>query len=99
MLFISSHTFKTFTRHGLNLIFREGVELDNGVTVVVNCYDVVSPNPHCCKSDISERYFVEKLFRTSKLELVCLRRVEIVYNLPTLFQIQQFFSINSITIR
>jgi len=41
MLFILSHTFKTFTRYGLTLIFREGAELENGVIVVVNCYDVV----------------------------------------------------------
>jgi len=34
--------------------------LENDVTVVVNCNDVVSPIPQYCKSDISECYFVEE---------------------------------------
>jgi len=37
--------------------------LENEVTVVVNCYDVVPPNPHYCKSDTSKCYCVEKFLR------------------------------------
>jgi hypothetical protein len=54
---------KTFTMHALTLIFLEGAHLDNDVTVVVSCYDVVSPTPNCCKSDINERFGVEKFVR------------------------------------
>ena len=33
---------------------------ENFVKVVVNCYDVVSSSPDCCKSDISESNLVEE---------------------------------------
>jgi len=56
-----SYLYKTFTRHGLTYCGIEGAELDNDVTVVVNCYDGDSPTPHCCKCDICEYYFIEQL--------------------------------------
>jgi len=54
---------KTFTIHVLTLICLEGAHLENDVTVVVNCYDVVSPTPNCYKIDINERSGVEKFVR------------------------------------
>jgi len=54
---------KTFTIHVLTLICLEGAQLENDIIVVVSCYDVVSPIPDCCKSDISERSCVEKYVR------------------------------------
>jgi len=49
--------------HVLTLICLEGTHLENDVTVVVSCYDVVSPTPNCCKSGKSESYFVGKYVR------------------------------------
>jgi hypothetical protein len=37
--------------------------LENDFTIVVNLYDVVSPNPDCFKSDIIECYRLEKCVR------------------------------------
>jgi len=41
-----------FMRHGLTFVRIGGAVLENSVTVVVNCYDVESLTPDCCKSDI-----------------------------------------------
>ena len=38
----------------LSLICLEGAEFENDVTFVVNCYDVESPIPYCCKRNIIE---------------------------------------------
>ena len=54
---------KIFTRHVLTLIWLQGTELENFVTVVVNCYDVVPPTIDCCKSKLSEYCCVEKCVR------------------------------------
>jgi hypothetical protein len=53
----------TFTMQVLTLIIIEAAHLENDVTFVVNCYDVVSPTPNYCKSDISEHSGVEKFVR------------------------------------
>jgi len=42
---------KIFIMHVLTLIWLGRTELVNAVTVVINCYDVVMPIPHCCKCD------------------------------------------------
>ena len=47
-----------------------GVVLQNDVIVIVNCYDVVSPIPVVCKSDINEYYCVEKFVGIYILELL-----------------------------
>ena len=47
-----------------------GVVLQNDVRFIVNCYDVVSPIPDGCKSDINEYYCVEKFVRIYILELL-----------------------------
>ena len=44
--------------------------LQNDVIVIVNCYDVVSPIPVVCKSDINEYYCVEKFVGIYILELL-----------------------------
>jgi hypothetical protein len=54
---------KKFTRHVLTLIWVEGTMFENTVTAIFNCYDVVSPSPGCCKSNISECYLVEEFIR------------------------------------
>ena len=66
-----------FTRYGLTFVRIGGAVLENSVTVVVNCYDVGSPTPDCCKSDISDCYYVEKLIRILILELHFVRLGEI----------------------
>jgi len=43
---------KTFTSNVLTFVCLEEAQLENDVTVVVNCYDVVSPNRNRCKCDI-----------------------------------------------
>ena len=58
-----SYLYKIFTRHGLTFCGIEGTDFDNDVTVVVNCYDGGSPTPLCCKCDICECNFIEKLAR------------------------------------
>jgi hypothetical protein len=55
--------FKRFTMHALTFICHEGAQLQNVVTVVVSCWDVVSPTPNCCKSNINELSGVEKFVR------------------------------------
>jgi hypothetical protein len=40
-----------FRRHRLTFLGIGGAVLENSVTVVVNCYDVESLTPDCCKSD------------------------------------------------
>jgi len=45
---------KIFKCHGLTLVGIEGVDLENDVTIVVNCYGVDSHTRQCCKSDIIE---------------------------------------------
>jgi len=64
------HTCKLFTRHGLTLVGTDRALLQNGVTVVFNCYDVVSPIPGFCKSDINECNCVEKFVSIYILELL-----------------------------
>jgi hypothetical protein len=41
------------------LVGLEGEDLENDVTVVVNCCDTMSPVPACCKSDTRDSYCVE----------------------------------------
>ena len=36
---------------------------ENEVMIVVNCYDVMPPNPHYCKSNKSKCYCLEKFFK------------------------------------
>jgi hypothetical protein len=80
------------------LICLEGAHLENDVMVVVNCYDVVTPTPNCCKNDISERSGVEKFVRIYILELHFVRRVEIAHYSTTQYQTQQYNTMNYITI-
>ena len=54
---------KIFIRHRLTIYGIEEALLENEVTIVVKCYDVVSPNPHCWKSDIKKCNLVEMFFR------------------------------------
>jgi len=46
----------------LTIAWLEGAELGNGVTVVVDCYDVDLTIPHCHNSDINECYCVLEFF-------------------------------------
>jgi hypothetical protein len=57
----------------------EGAVLENGVTVVFNCYDVESPTPDCCKSVIRECCYVEKFIRIEIFELHFVRLGDIAY--------------------
>jgi hypothetical protein len=50
---------KTITRRVLTLIWLEGAEFEDEVTVVVNCHDEFSTTPDYCKYDISEYYNAE----------------------------------------
>jgi hypothetical protein len=61
-------------------------KLEKEVTVIFSSYDVVSPIPDFCKSDLNKCYFVEKFVRISKLELICERQGEIACYLPTFFK-------------
>jgi hypothetical protein len=49
--------------HGLTFVGLGDAKLEYEVTVVVNCYDVDSPIPKCCKCEI-------RSFRISKLERI-----------------------------
>jgi hypothetical protein len=60
------------------LVGVEGEVLQNDVKFKVNIYDVVSPTPDVCKSDINECFFVEKYFRIYILELHFVRGGDIV---------------------
>jgi len=42
----------------LTFICVEGVEVENDVSIVINCYDVELPSPDCCKFNIIEFYCV-----------------------------------------
>jgi len=53
---------KIFIRHRLTIYGIDGAVLENEVMIVVKCYDVVSPIPHCWKSDINKYNFVEMFF-------------------------------------
>jgi len=55
--------YKIFKCHELTLVVIEEAGLENGVTIVVNCYDVESQKQQCCKSDIIECYCVEEFVR------------------------------------
>jgi len=50
---------KIYKLHGLTLVGVGLAVLVNEVTIVVNCYGVVSPSQECCKSDVSEWYCVD----------------------------------------
>jgi hypothetical protein len=69
------------------------------VTVVVNCYDVGSTIPHCCKNDIRESCCLEEFIRIRMFELYYVRQGGTPYCLPELYQIQQYHTLNSISIR
>jgi hypothetical protein len=77
----------------------DGAVLQNDENFIVNCYDVVSPIPDACKSDINECYCVEKFARIYILEVLFVRGGEIENYLPTFYQIQQCRTVNSITVR
>ena len=71
---------KTFTSHILTFICLEGAQLENNVTVIVSCYDVVSPIPDCCNSGKIECYCAEKFLRIFILVLILVRHEEIAYD-------------------
>jgi hypothetical protein len=73
----------------LTTIWLDVVDLGNDVTVVVNCYDVVSPSVCCFGRDINECYSVDEFVCISKLELRFVRLAEIAYCLLTVFKIQR----------
>ena len=66
------YIFLICKRYVRKFVWPEGADHDNDVMVLVNCYDVVSPIPHCCKCDISECYFVVEFVRILILELLLL---------------------------
>jgi hypothetical protein len=59
---------KTLKQNGLTFVVRERSVLEvavlvNEVTVVVNCYEEVSPGQECCKSEVSYCSCVEEFVR------------------------------------
>jgi hypothetical protein len=50
--------------------------LGNDVTVVVNFYDVESPTPDCCKSNLCKGYCVENFGRIELIGITFLSRFE-----------------------
>ena len=55
----NSNNCKICKLHGLTLVGLGETVLVNEVTIVVNCYGVVSSSQGCCKSDVIECYFVD----------------------------------------
>ena len=91
--------FIAFKFHVLTVACIKVAVFVDEVTVVVNCYDVGSTIPHCCKNDISESCFVEEFITIKIFELYYVRQGGIPYRLPVLYQIQQYRTVNSISIR
>jgi len=85
--------------HALNLIWLERTELANSITVVVNCYDVASSNPDCCKCDISEWCYVDKFVRIYVLDLRFVKQRKIANYLFTIYQFKQIHGVKNITVR
>ena len=88
---------KLFEWHGLTLVGLEVAEVENDETFVVNCYDVGSPSYRCCKSDLSECYFIKKFIRIEIFELHFVRLGDFGYCVPTLYQIYHYHTVNNIT--
>jgi len=55
--------FSSFTRHGPTFVCVVGMEAENDVSFVINCYDVEQSSPDFCKCNIIEWQYLEEFFR------------------------------------
>jgi hypothetical protein len=79
--------FLKFTVDVLTCVRLIIAELGDEVSVVVNCYNVQSAIPFCCKSGVNESYFIEQCLVMKITELYFLTFGDIMDYLATLHQL------------